>query len=146
VGLGVNWERYRQYAGRTHRKARLRKKFTRKAQQHLSKMRLQIAALTGRLDRPVSPTGPFYLREETDGTGECVERPLSAVTVHEARLIASRRIAELRGQGWRCGPEACWRGQIDCRPEPDSTVAWLCLKGREALRVSVETGVPEDTD
>jgi len=144
IGLGINWERYRQYAGRTHRKARLRKKFARKAKQFLAKMRLQITALTGHLDRPVPATGPFYLREETDGTWKRLERPLSALTVHEARLIARKRIAKLRARGWVCGQEASFRGQIDYPEETESTIAWLCLRGKEALRVSVEAGVPEN--
>ena len=146
VGIGVDWELYSRYAGRTHRKSRLRKKFAHKCQRHLARMRRQIAALTGSLDRPLAPTGPFFLREETEGDWETVERALSALTVNEARTLAKERIAELRAQGWECGEEACQRGEIEYPPESESTVAWLCLKGESVLRVSVEAGVPEAID
>ncbi len=146
LGLGVDWELYRSNARRTSRKRRMREKYASLAAKHLDKARQHISRLTGRIDRPTPLVGgPFKLREETNVRGTqnwpVTEEPLTALTVHEARLVARKRIATLRRYGWTCGQESCFRGRIE--REKTDTVAWLCQRWNIDLRVSVECGVPK---
>ncbi len=138
MGLGVRWELFRQYSRKTSRKSRLQKKYASLAARYLQDARSSIARITGRLENTEGkPT--FYLHERVRNWSG--DTPIVATTVDEARQVARQRIAKLTLQGWKCGQEAPLRGTI--YPASESTVAWLCQKGKQSKWVSVEYGVPK---
>ena len=140
IGLGVRWQLAQQFGSKTSRKRRNQKKYAQRARKFLADSRRRIDLLTGSLPgQQRRADGPFFLREDTRKWKS--ETPIKALTLHQARLVARARVERMTEQGWKCGQEACHRGNIEEATE--RTVTWLCQKHGVSKWISVEVGTPE---
>ncbi len=143
IGLGVRSQLAMEYRRRQPRTKRQRKKYATLAQRYLAGARVSIRNLTGSVPgRHRAATGPFILREWSKRWSQ--DTVLDACTLEEAKVLARARIAQLRSQRWKCGEEAPQRGEI--QRETGLTVWWLCLRGGQEKRVSIEACAPRQQE
>ncbi len=137
IGIGYSSQLASRYSNLHSRKRRIQKKQAKKAAQLTSWHSQLVASLTGTLPGPARrPEGPYYLLEKTDKWQRAT--PIKATTLHQARLAARARVAQLKKNGWKCEEEDCRRGELG--RTTDSTVAWICKKHGPNKWVSVECG------
>lgn len=141
VGLGYRSELASRYANMKSRKRRIQKKHASKALKFTASHTQLVASLTGTLaGNTRRAEGPYYLLEKTEKWQRAT--PIQATTLHQARLAARNRIAQLEKNGWKCAEEDCRRGELGRTTE--NTVAWICKKHGPNKWVSVECGdMPE---
>lgn len=141
VGLGYRSVLAARYLSMRSRKRRTQKKHASKAAKFSASHTDLVASLTGTLPGPARRNeGPYYLLERTQRWQRAT--PIKATTLHQARLAARVRIAQLTKNGWKCGQEDSRRGELGWTTE--ATVAWICKKHGPNKWVSVECGeLPE---
>lgn len=141
VGLGYRSELADRYSKMKSRKRRIQKKHAAKAAKFSAWLTGTITAFTGSIDAPERrPEGQYFLLESTKRWKRAT--PIKAKTLHQARLAARARIAQLEKNGWKCGQEDSRAGEIGWTTA--STVKWICKKHGPNKWVSVECGeMPE---